>query len=742
MCPHSDDGSGSASVATEVKASIPVLPPPAVAPVILIVDDDPIVRSLMQDALEDEGFLVVEANDGVDACRRCDEIIPALLVVDAVMPNMDGFELCRVLRDRPETQHVPILMATGLDDHASISNAYEAGATDFIAKPLNWLILVHRIRYMLRGARTLEALRQNQQHLRAAEELERKQNERFEAALGNMSQGLSMFGADGQLIVTNKRFRDLYRLPSAAVVPGQLMIEALRNSPQLAVQGQDIRSTALSEYLELASRNSSAVLTQELADGRIVTITHEPMPGGGFVDTFTDVTQQRVAEARIAHMALHDPLTDLPNRVLFRQRLVEALLRTARSEPCAVFCLDLDQFKSVNDTLGHPVGDALLKIVTERLRRVVRQTDTVARLGGDEFAIVQCGVDHPKDTTALATRILRELNTPFDVAGHQVVIGGSIGIAIAPGDGMDPDLLLKSADIALYRAKHDGRNRFRYFEPGMDSLMQARRELELDLRKALGANEFELFFQPLVNLQDKRITSFEALIRWNSPRRGQVSPVEFIPIAEEIGLIVQIGEWVLREACRQAVTWPGSLKVAVNISMVQFKARNLVQAVADALRDSGLAPGRLELEITESVMVHDFDAVLSILHQLKKLGVRISMDDFGTGYSSLSYLRSFPFDKIKIDQSFVRDLGKTLDSMAIIRAVTGMCDSLGITTTAEGVETAEQLNMLHADRCTEIQGYLVSKPRPAHEIQKLLSDFNGNGRMDLFGDTLRQEPAE
>jgi diguanylate cyclase (GGDEF)-like protein len=701
--------------------------PPSINPAILIVDDDPVVRSLMRDALEDEGFAVIEAEDGIEASRLCDEQVPELLVVDAVMPRMDGFELSAALRRRPTTQHVPILMATGLDDLPSITRAYEAGATDFIAKPLNWLVLNHRIRYMLRAARAAGDLRKNQEQLRAAEQLERDQNERFEAALDNMSQGLCMFDAGGRLTVSNRRFLEIYQLPAASTMPGMSLVEVLKNSPVFANETDGRVRRALAEQVDLTSRRTSAVLTQQLADGRVITITHEPMTGGGFVDTFTDVTDQRLAEAQIAHMAHHDPLTDLPNRALFRQRLTDALHRVARGEACAVLCLDLDQFKGVNETLGHPIGDALLKAVTERLRVLVRQTDTVARLGGDEFAIVQSSVDHPKDATALATRLLRELSAPYEIAGHQVVSGTSIGIAVAPGDGMDPDQLLKSADMALYRAKSDGRNRYRYFEPEMDAAMQARRLLEVELRKAVVAQEFELYYQPLVNLRQERITGFEALLRWNSPRRGMVSPAEFIPLAEEIGLIVPIGEWVLETACREAASWPHRAKIAVNVSTVQFKSRKLVQTVAHALESSGLEPGRLELEITESVMIDDFDAALAQLHELKKLGASISMDDFGTGYSSLSYLRSFPFDKIKIDQSFVRELGKTSDSTAIIRAVTGLCDSLGVTATAEGVETEQQLDMLRAERCTEIQGYLVSKPRPARDIPGLLETFARDG---------------
>jgi predicted signal transduction protein with EAL and GGDEF domain len=349
-------------------------------------------------------------------------------------------------------------------------------------------------------------------------------------------------------------------------------------------------------------------------------------------------------------------------------------------------------------------------------------------------------VDHPAAATALATRLLRELSTPFEVAGHQIIIGVSVGIAMAPGDGSDPDILLKSADIALYEAKSDGRNRFRYFKPEMNAMMQARRELERDLRMAISANEFELYFQPLVSLKEGRITGFEALLRWNSPTRGLVSPADFVPIAEEVGLIIQIGEWVLHAACREAATWPEPLKVAVNISTTQFSGDNLVETVAHALEESGLESARLELEITESVMIQDFDSALSLLHRIKKLGVSISMDDFGTGYSSLGHMRSFPFDKIKIDQSFVREIGKKVESTAIIRAVTGMCDSLGITVTAEGVENLQQLELLRAERCTEIQGYLVSKPRRAQDIPSLICNFKEDSR-NFLGDDRRGLPS-
>jgi diguanylate cyclase (GGDEF)-like protein/PAS domain S-box-containing protein len=435
-----------------------------------------------------------------------------------------------------------------------------------------------------------------------------------------------------------------------------------------------------------------------------------------------DVTERKQAEARIAYMAHHDALTNLPNRVLFNERLDEALTRLARSgENLAVLCIDLDHFKSVNDTLGHPVGDLLLRQVAERLGACLRKSDMVARLGGDEFAVVQTPVTGPNEASTLATRLIEVLSLPFDLDGHEVVVGASIGIALAPDDGDTSEALLRNADMALYRAKSDGRGTSHFFEPEMDRRLQARRTLELDLRKAYAQEEFELFYQPLVNVRSGRVCGFEALIRWRHPERGIVSPVEFIPIAEEIGLIVPIGEWVLREACRQAATWPSDIHIAVNLSPVQFRSRGIVQTVLAALGHSGLAPRRLELEITESVLLGETEANIATLHQLRALGVKIAMDDFGTGYSSLSYLRSFPFDKIKIDRSFVHEMVERPDCVAIVCAVAGLGASLGIVTTAEGVETVAQLDRIRAEGCTEVQGYLFSAPRPASELAALLS---------------------
>jgi diguanylate cyclase (GGDEF)-like protein len=472
----------------------------------------------------------------------------------------------------------------------------------------------------------------------------------------------------------------------------------------------------MAEHAGFLSEKSAGPHLYELSHDRVISCIYSPTADGRWVATYEDVTERRQAEAKIIHMARHDALTNLPNRVLFQDKMEEAL---KRGDPLAVMFLDLDRFKAVNDTLGHSVGDALLCAVTERLQRVVRGADTVARLGGDEFAIVQVSAK-PTEASELASRIIDTLIEPFDILGHQVVIGTSIGIAMAPADGNEPDQLLRNADMALYRAKAEGRGAYHFFQPEMDAHMQERRKLELDLRKALLADQFELYYQPLVEVGSGEVSGFEALLRWNHPERGLVPPDEFIPVAEEIGLIVPLGDWVLKQACREAATWPGKLTVAVNLSAVQFRNATLALSAVSALGQSGLAASRLELEITETVLLQDDRAVLDALHQFRDLGIRICMDDFGTGYSSLSYLRSFPFDKIKIDRSFISELGKKNDAVAIIRAILQLGSSLGMITTAEGVETEEQLDILRAEGCMQAQGYLFSRPKPAAEIPFML----------------------
>jgi diguanylate cyclase (GGDEF)-like protein/PAS domain S-box-containing protein len=443
-----------------------------------------------------------------------------------------------------------------------------------------------------------------------------------------------------------------------------------------------------------------------------------------FLVAIVDVTERRKAEARIAYMAHHDGLTNLPNRELYQDRLRQALEQTEpKNQRVAVLCIDLDLFKNVNDSFGHPMGDRLLRLVADRLRSQVRGNNIAARLGGDEFAIILGSDVSPNEASDFAARLIKILSSCYSIDGIEVVIGASIGIALSPGDGATFEELMRNADMALYRAKSDGGGVHRFFEREMDRQAQKRRDMELDLRRAFANGEFELHYQPLVDLASDGISGFESLLRWRHPEKGMISPADFIPVAEDIGLIVSLGEWVLREACSEAAKWPADIKVAVNLSPVQFRSRNLVQVVISALAHSGLSPKRLELEITESLFLAETEANIAILHQLRGLGVSISMDDFGTGYSSLSYLRSFPFDKIKIDRSFVKDLAERPDCVAIVRAISGLGRSLNITTTAEGVETIDQLDWLRAEGCNEVQGFLFSAAKPAAEIERLLHKF-------------------
>jgi diguanylate cyclase (GGDEF)-like protein/PAS domain S-box-containing protein len=543
----------------------------------------------------------------------------------------------------------------------------------------------------------------------------RRQNDRFDAALNNMSHGLCMVDAGERVIVCNGLFRELFGLTADGIRPGMTLGEAIRQAgPRL--HGAGHLGQIYEEQKAFVREARSAAFVHGSSGGRTIAVSHRPMAHGGWVATYEDITERKRAESQIAYMAHHDALTDVANRVLFREQIERALATKRHGAPIAMMCLDLDRFKNVNDTLGHQTGDEVLKAVAGRLRQSVRDGDVIARLGGDEFAILQVAPNQPHDAEALAARLVDVLGQPYQVDGQEIVIGASVGVALTDEGCSAPDQLLKRADLALYRAKADGRGTFRLFEPEMHTELHARRALELDLRRALASDEFELFYQPQVNISSNEVSGYEALIRWRHPERGLVSPAEFIPVAEETGLIAQMGEWVMRQACREAAAWPVGLKVAVNLSPVQFRSRALVDNVVSALATSGLAATRLELEITESVLLQDNETTLETLHQLRRLGVRIALDDFGTGYSSLSYLRSFPFDKIKIDQSFVRELSTRADCVAIVQSITRLGASLRMTTTAEGVETEEQVRLLRAAGCTEAQGYLFGRPKPASEL--------------------------
>ena len=551
------------------------------------------------------------------------------------------------------------------------------------------------------------------------EEKLRVRNLQFDTAINNMTQGLCFFDADHKLIVCNKRYIEMYDLPPNRVGPGTPLSEVF----DLRFEAGSTPAMTRDEYLKW---RSNVTIPREPSDsiigmrnGRTFLIRHQPMPDFGWVATHEDITQKRQAELKIEHMAHHDALTGLANRVRLDDRLEQALAQPAHGRMVAVHHLDLDRFKAVNDTFGHHAGDGLLKVVASRLRELVRASDTIARIGGDEFVIVQSPISEPSEATLLAERVIAAMAEPFEIDGHQSAAGTSVGIAVSPGDGDDSETLLRNADLALYRAKKDGRGTFRFFEAGMDEHMQTRRSMEQDMRRALPAGQFELYYQPVVNLQTSAISGFEALIRWNHPQRGLISPATFIPLAEESGFIIPLGEWVIRQACLTAAQWPNHLHVAINISASQFRSAGLMQVVLGALGASGLKPTRLEIEITETVLLQDKEATLAILHQLRALGIRIAMDDFGIGYSSLTYLQSFPFDKIKIDRSFVKDVAENAGSLNIVRAVASLANGMGMTATAEGVETNEQLDRITAEGCTEMQGYLFSRPLPARDIERL-----------------------
>ena len=551
-------------------------------------------------------------------------------------------------------------------------------------------------------------------------------NARFNALIDNLPQGVSFYDPNDALAVANRRYCEPFGLPDANALIGLSYHAVAQLGERLGTTPAPGVDARLRAALADGGAEPIANCIVELPHGRIVVSNGLRTPDGGWLSTHLDITERRRAEQQIAYMADHDTLTGLANRALFARELERALALAAAhpDRGFAVMCLDLDRFKLVNDRLGHACGDELLRQVGDRPRHNLRTSDRVARLGGDEFVVL---VDCAEASLAeLAERLVAVLSEPYDLESHKRAdVSVSIGVAVAPTDGTTPGDLLRAADLAMYRAKTDGRRGYRFFEPEMDLKIQVRRALERDMRAAIEEEQFELHYQPIVSAQSHEIVSFEALLRWNHPTRGRISPADFIPLAEDSGLIVEIGAWALRRACTEARSWPRDVKVSVNLSLRQFATGRLLADIVAALAETGLSPGRLELEITERVMLENTEAILATLAQLRKLGVSIAMDDFGAGFSSLSYLRRFPFDKIKIDHTFVRDLDRDPESIAIVRAVAELARSLRMKTTAEGVETEAQFELLRAEGCTEIQGYFISRPAPASEIPRMLAESEG-----------------
>ena len=555
-----------------------------------------------------------------------------------------------------------------------------------------------------------------------------QQAKRFEIALNSMLHGLCMFDADDCLIVCNERYARMYSLPPALTLPGASWRDIVAHRMEKVAPVNLTRDDVLAQRRDADLRLGETIMTWKLRDGRTILIRHQPITEGGWVAIHEDVTEKCKEEERLSHMSRHDALTGLPNRVLLIERMEREAEGLRPNDELAVLCLDIGQFKQTNDALGHTVGDALLREIANRLRSCARDADAVARIGGAEFAILHVGVAETDELAKLAQHVLNVLTKGYEIDSHQINICPTVGIARSPRDETAGAPLLRLADIALDRAKSEKRACYRFFEAAMDSELQSRRRLEADLRRALVEEAFEVHYQAINDANTRSIRSFEALVRWRHPERGMVSPAEFIPLAEETGIIVPLGEWVLRTACREATRWPSDVGVSVNLSACQFKAGGLSKTVREAIADSGLAAGRLELEITESVLLDGTSDNLAILHDLLGLGVKIALDDFGTGYSSLSYLRSFPFDKLKIDQSFVRNIDQR-DAGEIVKAIAGLGQTLGMVTTAEGVETEEQLEKMIAYGCTEVQGYLFSRPVPAPAIEGVLAKFHGARRV-------------
>jgi diguanylate cyclase (GGDEF)-like protein len=633
----------------------------------------------------------------------------------------------RRLRDQP----LAVTMSIARDE------IYAAAHSDALRHSIVGAILTIMILIVsVRGARSQLRVRLATAQAHRSELRARQKSEQLRLTLDNMSQGIFLVTKDNRIPVINRQAARLLDLPDEFLHAPPKYSEMVRYQEARGEYSSLPLAAGMTPLQYLVRRDPGGTyptFERTRPNGVVLEVRTVPLPDGGFVRTLTDITHRRQAQEAAVRLASEDALTGLVNRQQFKEELAKCALRQQPSPSSfeqeedggfALLCLDLDWFKIVNETLGHWIGDGLLQAVAERLKTTVRANHVVARLGGDEFAVLLPRTRSTEQPETLAKRLAEALTAPYEVHGQHVRIGISIGIALAPHDGNDPELLLKAGEMALYAAKAAGRGTYRFFHKSMAEQLRVRRQLELDLRSAIDNDELALHYQPLINIADRTISGFEALMRWEHPFRGPVPPSEFIPIAEETGLITALGAWAIRKACEQAAGWPAGLRVAVNVSPMQFRSSNLVATVSEILRETGLGPDRLELEITETILMQESDSTVLTLHQLRDLGVRISMDDFGTGYSSLSYLRSFPLSKIKIDRAFVKDLGASEASDIIIRSVIDIAKTLKMATTAEGVETKDQLECLAELGCTEAQGYLLSRPVPVARVPDIIAQFS------------------
>ncbi len=707
--------------------SVPGFDAPGKAPLILVVDDDPAIRLLVRHVLTEAGFRIAEAEDGHTALTRFSELRPDLLILDALVPGLDGFEICARVRQLPYGLHVPVLMVTGINDTVAVARAYQSGATDFLPnKHENWILLEHRVRYLLRAGEMLCALQHSESQRRI-----------LSLAIEQSPTSIVITDADANIEYVNPRFCEITNYERSEVIGKNVRL--LKHPDTHSAVHRDMWQTLIGGGIWRGEICNCRKDGQAYWVSLIISPIYGTHLGKSKIEHFLsiqeDVTTRRTQEIRIRHLSYFDPTTGLPNRRSLRERLGQILSHVAYPQTLtALLLLDLDHFNRINDTFGHRVGDQLLQEVTFRFSELLNKTKnvayldedrihTVARIGGDEFAIVLIEAINADRMAQIAQQWLDALSRPFLLEGTDVICSASIGIAVHPVDGSDVDTLWKSADTALYTAKNSGRNTHRFYSHAANESGMRRMRLESQLHRALERKELVLYYQPQLQLQgEERIVGFEALIRWNNAEMGLISPLEFIPIAEDNDLIIPIGNWVLETACRAAAAWQvyGDLRVAVNLSARQLRHRSLLETVTQALESSKLPPHCLELEITESVIMQDAATTARLLTELKAVGLHLAIDDFGTGYSSLSYLKTFPIDTLKVDRSFVMDVGTSTESTHIVAAIIAMGHGLGLQVVAEGVEEKHQLEFLRGQGCDLIQGYLIGRPLPAAEFQTFL----------------------